>query len=79
LTSARGRHGRKLYLEALRLYLFELEEAATEMVFDDLDGGTAESVERGVMHGQHGVLEPLICLQVLDLDARIAHLVPVKA
>jgi hypothetical protein len=51
-----------LYLQALRLYLFELEETAAEVVFDDLDSGTTEGVERGVMHGQHGVLEPLICL-----------------
>jgi hypothetical protein len=60
------------------LYLFELEETAAEVVFDDLDSGTAESVECGVMHGQHGVLETLICLQVLDLDARVACLVSVK-
>ena len=40
-----------MYLQALRLYLFELEEARAKVVFDDLDGGAAESVERGVMHG----------------------------
>jgi len=62
----RGRHDRKLHLETLRLYLFELEEAAAEVVFDDLDSGTAESVERSVMHAQHGVLEALIRLQVFD-------------
>jgi hypothetical protein len=56
LTSAWGCHDRELYLETLRLYLLELEEAAAEVVLDDLDGGAAESVERGVMHGQHGVL-----------------------
>jgi hypothetical protein len=62
----RGRHDRELHLETLRPYLFELEEAAAEVVFGDLDSGTAESVERSVMHAQHGVLERLIRLQVFD-------------
>jgi hypothetical protein len=59
--------------------LGELDEGTAHLVLNDLDRRPSKGVDRRVVDAQHGVLQILVSLHVLDLYALIACFITVDA